>query len=399
MNSVKIPDLFRSLLGTLGSFGSGLWRVYSNSQDNSLIEATRSARVEPLTLISQNCSTLEYLPDINQGVLDLFIGYYLQAVALLASIEDVKVVRFLDKLNPDRDLNDVMLFESYHNKFVMAEECYQFKLPMAKTDKENKTFNATMNYAIEKSILDASFSTPEMTDEPGDVNIKGNYEADRHTSQILRETADLSSGKLINVTIRINEEAVSVPVSFRLAATLTPAKVIENICTYHKDDNTFIERYHAWRSGRISLIRDLILCQDLIDENKKMIMQDNNNIFSEIMKRVNNNKKYGLLSDNPSLATASNIFIITEDEASQIGSDLGGKFGSKVVMRKIFENSYAMIIVVIDREWQMISYYSRGISAPTTVSVKDIKKRAKKENGSDLLNILKSYNLGSAPSF
>lgn len=399
MNSVRIPDLFKSLLGTLGSFGSGIWRLYSNTQDNSLIEATRSARVEPLTLISKNCSSLEYLPDISQGVLDLFIGYYLQAVALLASIEDVRVVRFLDKLNPDRDLNDVMLFESYKNKFAMAEECYKFKLPMAKMDKESQLFDAQLQYAAERSVLDITVNTPEAFDTPEDLSLVGSYDPHKDTSATLRETADLSSGKLINVTIKMNENSVTVPVSFRLASTLTPFGIIKNIFTYHKDDNTFIERFHAWRSGRISLIRDLILCQDLIDESKKTMMQDSNNIFSEIVKRVNNNKKYGLLSDNPSLAVSSNIFIINEEEAASVAADLGGKFGSKIVMRKIFDNSYAMIIVVIDREWEMVSFYSRGITAPTTISVKDIKKRAKKENGTDILNILKSYNLGSAPTF
>ncbi len=396
MESVRIPDLFRGLLGSLGSFGSGLWRMYSNTKTASLIEATRSARVEPLTLISKNCSSLEYLPDVSQGLLDLFIGYYLQAVSLLATIDNVRVARLLDKLNPDRDLNDVMLFESYKNKFVMMEECYRFKLPMAQSDKE--FFNVSLNYAMEKSLMDLSVSTPEADDTEQDLITAGNYREGRNTAQTLRETADLSVGKLINITITMNQEEVTVPVSFRLASTLAPFSVIDKICTYHTDDNTFVERFHAWRSGRIGLIRDMILCQDLIDEKKRMLMEDKENIFSEIIKRVNNNKKYGLLSDNPSLATASNIFVITSEEANDIGAKLGGKFGSKLVMRKIFDNSYAMIIVVIDRDWEMVSYYSRGITHPTQVSVKDIKKRAKKENGTELMSILKSYNLGNTPS-
>ncbi len=393
METIRIPDVIRSFLGSLGVLGSSVYRVYSNTKTASLIEATRSARVEPLTLISKNCSSLEYLPDVTQGLLNLFIGYYLQAVSLLSTIDDIRVARILDKLNPDRDLGDVMLFESYKDKYVKAVENYKYKLPLRISDKE---LEPSLTIAQERSILDATVSIPENGDQD---SVPGHYEADRDTARLLTQTADLSAGKLINITLTVNDEKITVPVSFRLASQLTPFKIIESIFTYHKDDTTFIERYHAWRSGRINLIRDLILCQDLIDERKKLLMSDTQDVFNEIIKRVNNNKKFGLLSDNPSLATASNIFVITSEEANQIGVELGGKFGSRLVMKKIYDNSYAMIIAVIDRDWEMISYYSRGITHPTEVSVKDIKKLPKKDNSNDILNILKAYNVGNTPSF
>ncbi len=399
MESFRISDIFRGLLSELGVVGSSVWRIYANSSTHGLSEATRAARVEPLTLISKNCLPLEYLSDVNQGLLDLFIGYYLQAVALLSTIENVKVVRLLDKLNPDRDLNEIMLFESYKEKVYVAAESFKYKLPAV--GEQVDVLLGNLERAIEAaSILDTAVSIPEPGEEYEDRTKLGSYVANKSSgSHQLNEAADLSSGKLINVTLKMNGEEATVPVSFRLASTITPFSVIKNICTYHKDDNTFIERYHAWRSGRISLIKDLVLCQDLIDERKKLLMSDKDNAFSEIIKRANNNKKFGLLSDNPSLATASNIFVITSDEANEIGATLGGRFGSKLVMRKIFDNSYAMIICVIDPDWEMVSYYTRGITHPTEVSVKDIKKRAKgKDGSSDILNILKSYNLGNTPN-
>jgi len=402
MESFRVSDVFRGFLSELGVVGSSVWRIYANSSTHGLSEATRAARVEPLTLISKNCLPLEYLSDINQGLLDLFIGYYLQAVALLSTIENVKVVRLLDKLNPDRDLNEIMLFESYKEKVYIAAESFKYRLPAVGENVDVLLGN--LERSIEAaSILDTTISIPDADDEENYSrrNEIGNYVGGGKSSSTrqLNEAADLSSGKLINVTLKINSEEATVPVSFRLASTITPFSVIKNICTYHKDDNTFIERYHAWRSGRISLIKDLVLCQDLIDERKKLLMTDKDNAFSEIIKRANNNKKFGLLSDNPSLATASNIFVITSDEANEIGATLGGRFGSKLVMRKIFDNSYAMIICVIDPDWEMVSYYTRGITHPTEVSVKDIKKRSKgKDSSLDILNILKSYNLGNTPN-
>ena len=51
METIRIPDVIRSFLGSLGVLGSSVYRVYSNTKTASLIEATRSARVEPLKLI------------------------------------------------------------------------------------------------------------------------------------------------------------------------------------------------------------------------------------------------------------------------------------------------------------------------------------------------------------
>ncbi len=390
-----IKDVVGGFLQSLGSLGQAIFRVGTNHKTTSLIDATKAANVEPLTIVSKDSTTVDYLSDINQGLLNTFIGYYLQAVALIARVDNVQVVRMLDKLNPDRDFSDVMLFESIDNKISISGESMEFSLPLGSDYLCEQTHKQLLRYAIEKSIMD--LNVIEGGDEP-DMT-EGNYIAGRDTARTITENANLSVGKLINVHLQINETELTVPVKFRLSVAVTSFEIIKNIFTYSKQDNTFIERFHAWRSGRISLINDLILCQDMIDASKKNMMNDSEGIYSEVIKRANNGKKYGLLSNNPSLATASNIFVITEQESKLIAQDLGGKFSSKLVQRKMFENTYAMIIVVIDRDWNMVTFYHRGISAPTTASIKDIQAGNKRNGSTEILEIFKSYNMGNAPSF
>ncbi len=393
-----ISDVVNGFLQGLGRVGSAIVRVGTNHQTTSLIDVTRASNVEPLTIVSKDSATVDYLPDIMQGLLNTFIGYYLQAVALIARVDNIQVVRMLDKLNPNRDFSDILLFESITNKVGVAGESFEFSLPMGSESLSQETHKTLIRFAMEKAIYDATVI--EGTDNPDEYEMReGTYAAHRDTQSTLSENVNLSVGKLINVMLHINEQELTVPVNFRLSSTIANFEVIKNIFTYRKEDNTFIERFHAWRSGRIAMIKDLILCQDLIDASRKTMMNDREGIFSEVIKRANNGKKYGLLAGNPSLATASNMFVITEEEARQIGQELGGKFNSKLTLRKIFDNTYAMIVVVIDRDWDMVTFYHRGISAVTTVSVKDIKAGNKRNSSTEILEMFKSYNLGNAPSF
>lgn len=345
----------------------------------SLTEATKLTRVEPLTIISKDLINLEYMPDVAQSLLSIFCGYYLQAVSMLTKVSDVEVVRILDKLNPDRD----------ETGFLLTEQ----------TSRESIKNLVLENYI--HSLPTHSSIAVEGTDED---NIK-----------FINEVNNLSVGKLLNVVICYDQNAkgpwdnsgiketrkeatVAIPVSVRLLASVIPNSTISHLLAYKKDDNSLVERFHSWRGGRISFIKDLIFCQDLIDEHKRALIGDETGTMQEIMRRVNNSKKFGLLTKNPSLVSASNLFVISEEIARELESKLGGKLSNPKIRNKAFENTYAMIIAVVDREWERVTFYSRGISASTDVSIKEL-KAASKGKGMEITDILKSFSMGSQPSF
>ena len=73
------------------------------TKNNSLVEYTHGARVEPLTIIGADCINVDFIPDVMQSLQSLFSGYYLQAVAMSTQINGVSVTRNLDRLNPNRN--------------------------------------------------------------------------------------------------------------------------------------------------------------------------------------------------------------------------------------------------------------------------------------------------------
>lgn len=338
-------------------------KVFNAAQDvdkyastRSLSDVTKMTRVEPLTILSKDLLNLEYMPDVTSTMLNLFAAYYLQAISILTKVNNVEVVRILDRLNPNRD-NTAFLQEN--NIGTLSLENYKYRLPTSQTI---------------------------------------SMEADDKIN--LNEAVNLAVGKLLNVSICVKgmEKAVELPISVRLMTSVVPDSTILQLLTTISEDNTFTERWHAWRAGRIGFIKDLIFCNDLIDEWKKASIGDNTDTVQEVLRRVNNSKKYGLMTKNPSLVSASNLFIISEQNARAAEAKLGGRFTSSRIRDKAFENTYAMVIAIVDREYERVTFYIRGNHTGIDLSIKEI-KAASKGKGPDIMEIFKSMSIGAPTVF
>ena len=118
----------------------------------SLADISKIARVEPITLISSNLTGTKELYTILHGALNIYAAYYLQAVSILsAQLSDVRILKILDKTNPDRDLKTLLTsgytaYEDYKEtskniKTLSLENC-KFKLPMLKSDSKELSMEA-----------------------------------------------------------------------------------------------------------------------------------------------------------------------------------------------------------------------------------------------------------------
>lgn len=397
-----------SLLQWIGNAIRTVRNVDAYQKNKSLSDVGKLTRVEPLTVVSKDCLTLEYLPDIMNTTLNVFSAYYLQAVSIYGQIDSVRIMKILDRLNPDRErMPDYLIdaaeeqaakngtntwgFESIRDMPTLVADNYKYRLPKAST------------IATEGTLL----TTP---DQQNPINVSGSV--DGNTNKTLNEMSNLAVGKVLDVRIRVGKagdkipstkeisgsDCVTIPVTVRLTPALLTNHSILNILTLKSQDTSLVERFHAWRSGRISFIQDMIFCQDLIDAHKRALMEDQEGVYSEIIRRTNNAKVGGLVSKNPSLVSASNLFIISEDVAKQVEQKLGGKLSNANIRNMAFDNTYAMLIIVVDREWERVTIYTRGVSMGSSFSVKEI-KAASKGKGPDVMDILKAMNMGGQISF
>lgn len=327
----------------------------------SLVDVTSVARVEPITMIDADCVNIPAITDIVQSMQSLFAGYYLQAVNLMTDVGSVNLINRLAPLNPNRGLGfEDMMVES-RKKLSMEE--FKHRLPLSTHTSREVAVEAFSDKAIDS----------------------------------VKEAANLSVGKMYNVTVTSGPDKVTIPIAIRLMVNILPTRLMVELFTEHNAfDMSMKERYHAWRAGRLELINDLILCNDLVDKRVKSSIKDPSGVLSQINRRQSMNAAAGILSQKASVATASNIAILSTETLENVEMGLGGELSNRKVRSAIFEKTNLMFLCVVDKAWERVTIYTRGIETSTSLSFRELKTAAKGD--SDVVDIMRALMMGNAPT-
>lgn len=434
---------------------------------DSLISYTQTTRVEPICIVDQRALYVNYTTDILQSLNSLFAGYYLQAAALSVNVGKIEVGKFLNHLNPDRpfleSLNDSVhnaALECLAGKvnLLPSAQDYRYGLPvnvrpgleslpsgyghaleaidpeLQKAMDEAKQFQEDVTGAIKqgyhKSAAQSNAAAagrfhgaprpyvhdPKLGEEENKL-AKKNWDAAEMArtktvsdqgfgtdlSKDMRESTNLSVGRMYTVNITDGGHSASIPVMIRLLTTECAPDLLVHILSdgAKVKSATAKERWFGFRLGELRLWNDLVLAQDLITEHKQALLADKNGVYQEILRRRRNNKVSGTYAaakgGNPSVGTSSNLVVTTRQTIKDLEAIIGGKFDSFDVRQKVFERSYLMIVAVIDPDYDHVTFYYRGIALPTELTVRDLKKAGKE--GSDVLEVLKTFQAGMAPKF
>ena len=156
------------------------------------------------------------------------------------------------------------------------------------------------------------------------------------------------------------------------------------------------ERWYGWRAGRLGVL-DLLTVRDVLGKHREALMKDRDAVYSQIVSRENSNKARGLFSGQPSLATASNLAIISSDTADIIEQKLHGRMRDLRTRNVMFENTNLMILAIVDKMSERVTFYYRGMHESTTVSDKALRS-SNKGGGSDVMDIMKAFIAGSSPN-
>ena len=331
----------------------------------NLVSIANVGRVEPIVLLDSDCINVDYISDVMQSVHAIFSGYYLQAVHMINEVGSVSIAERLGPLNPGHGF----AYES-----IKIEASKRFKLRVATED----------------NARDKKEDAPRTPKLP-----QHGVEIDTYKDQAA--SANLSVGKLYNVSLTSGGHEVSVPIAVRLMVNVMPSRLLSELFTYRDAfDTNMKERWHAYRAGQLDFFKDLVLCNDIIDKYRRMAIRDKTGLGAKILDREASNVLRAL-SGKDSFSTASNIAVISNDTLGMIENELGGRFANSKVRRSIFENSNLMLLVIIDKQFERVTIYTRDIDAHTTLSIKDI-KASNKSSGPDVTEIMRAYLMGSSPS-
>lgn len=330
-----------------------LWKA---GRADSLIEFTRPTRVEPIVLVDADLVHDANTPEVLQSFLSQFSGYYLQAVAVMANVGRVHVMDTLEKLSPNRDVLE--------NGLSLIAEAYKDRLPIS--------------YG-KQAVLEAEA-----------------LQVSKDAISTAKERSDLSIGKLLQVEISDGPHKAVIPVNVRLIVTSLPSQTLVHILTVDTQDRSAADRYHGWKSGRLGFIRDLIFCQDLIDDHRRNLVADKDGVYSTLSKRASGNALSSIVSLNPSVATASNMALLSTRTAQELEVEMAGKLSNFHAREKLFAGTSCMIIAVLDSHYERVTFYHRSIAQATELGMQSLK--ASNKSGPDVGDILKAFAIGSAPA-
>lgn len=332
-------------------------------KNKSLIEVASAGRVEPIVMIDADCMNVSALNDIMQTLHSMFSGYYLQAVNMVNTVGAVSVAERLAPFNPSAGRG----FEEFMLDVARAYSMEEFKHRLPKRS-------------------DPKLSLEDYRPGSKDANL-----------ETIRDVTNLAVGKVFTVTLCADGHETQIPVAVRLMVHSVPSRQMVNLfANTSYFDNDMAERYHGWKSGRLEFWKDLVLCNDLIDKRIRTSIADDSGILATIRNRHSQNIGSSAINGKASVANATNLAVISTETLAAVEAEQGGSFKNSRVREAVFNSSNLMILAVVDKFNEMVVFYFRGLDASTVMSYKDL-KAAGKNDGSNVVDILKAYISGAAP--
>ena len=366
----------------------------SNGVGSDLVRFTQSARVEPILLMDKNAVNVPFIQDVVHTAFNMFTGYWLLAVSLDAKINGISVGRRLDKFATDRSLGDAtmtMLSEP------MSTSLESFGLPFIEEIlQEEASTEASMEAVDDKAMANAADVAAEVAGEEKKDTTTGGTGIN-NAAKYVEKITNLGVGSVIDVSIKEDGKEAVVPVTIRLRVAGMPSDVMVQTLAVGGKDVTFRSRWRAWRAGEIGFWSDFVLAMDRVDAHRAAMMKDETGYYKAVYGRATNNQMtQAILKDGPSLSTASSIIVMTEQTAKDLERRISGELKNFKTRQGIFGHTYSMLMIIVDPDWESVTIYTRGIEMPTKLTARDI-KTAGKSDSKELMEILKSYQLGRAP--
>lgn len=424
-----------TILGTAGAAAltfilTAAKSLMGSQSADSLINVAGNARVEPITMVDQRLMATPYLSDVLQSLVSQFSAYYLQAVSLHMNVGSVNTIQLLDQLNPNRSNHQLLKLTTTATPGLASiqtnPDAYTFGLPRRNQAVGLEAYGLTP-YETKCALEDIKneFDKRDWKVGGSGGGVEFEYDSDGNSRwgdakkndgahsvqfgktavQDIMQSAPLSVGKMLEVTLTDGSgdqaKKLTIPVSVRLLTTPVDSSVMAHILSDGGRNITWKERWNAFKASELEFWRDLVFASDLIDEHRQVLLKDKTGAYREILARRRGNAYKAVLSATPSLATASNLMVISTATAREVERKLMGKFNDVQMRNKVFKMSYLMILAIVDPDNETITFYHRGIALGSMMSVRDLKVSNKSNGGSgpDIGDLLQKLLSGKPASF
>lgn len=403
--------------------------------EQSLSEFARSANLEPRVMIEDSLAPLPSMPKFMMALVNIYAAYYLQTISLIGSVNNISVLSVLDRFNPNRSgadavasqaantitgmaahkaatysreqesilmANESLLDNAYvlpnYNKTLSGEERLHALLALENfgpTPADPNAGSKTTPPTSEKTNTKTATVVPHRA--PTNDNGRTNAENARNAIKAINDLDSLAVGRMINVDLKIDGTSLNVPVSVRMRPMSVPRLLMKELASLGDVANSWSIRWNRFRAGELT-VAEWMLCVDILRHKRKLMAMDTKGLLKEMVERRKNHKIAAAATGRYSIGSAASFIILSKELENEIELELGTSFKDDKFTQRVFNENSAMMIVVIDREWERVTMYTRGIAGAAEYSFKEVEGLSK-GNGPDISDILKAYMAGSSPRF
>ncbi len=344
----------------------------------SIIELNKDLLIEPTFIFSNSLKNTEVDQDTAKVLVNLFVAYYIQAFTMLVTIKKISVASALTYLST--------AMESDNSVYV--------GLDLSSVPEDNK-------------LISLNTITTEAGDMLNDVEVDNkvnlvlgkSFTVEAQINSISQSAVTGASGE-IETTNSTVSRSVKIPIMVRAGIKYTDIKTIVVILDLKGKSKRLKSRFLDWRAGGIKFIKDLVFTSDLIQEYKKVRIKQGNkssdDVIADISNRSNAVVSKFIKNGEVGYGGLYSAIVVTKDDSLEIEDALHGKLSNFATRELVFKSSMAMMLIVIDLEWERFVLYTRGIKHYSDMSIKDLKHVSDKQM--DVLDLMKSFNAGMAPT-
>lgn len=363
---ITIDDAKTGLM-TIARMASELTGFAAYAKPMSLTDAGKLLRIEPRLIISPDCLNYPNITAVAQSMNAIYSATWLTAADILFKVQSCKSIRSLDRLNPSRDSTGFLLLGAADARTdTYRFEGYKHSLPTLQ-----------------------SLSKPRLRQEA--------------VVNDMQQFVNLSVGRQLEIDLSDERDARDrivrkVNVNVRVKATSAPEDVIVAIMTGGNIPRGWGERWRAIMAGELNFVADGIFMHDIYKEKMRLGAMDRDGLQKAILTEANNNKRFGVLTQAPSLADASNLIVLSTDTVNrEVVSKIGGKLTDYSARKKIFDTCPVMVIAEVDREKSQTRFYVRGET--DYALVKDSEMKNFNSKGPDVMEIFSALQTSSFNRF
>ncbi len=442
-----------ALSDALLSLASNVAGEIHNQNTKSVASISSDFMVNPLCFVDARLSHLPETFDIVSGALTFFTSCYVASLCLVTNTKITNALSTLDQLNPKRksgwetyskidlknrsievginrdnssESNDfsIKLFTDEQLGAILRSSSHE-SAPMiiGESNNTDKKIEESQPLSLGKRIyidvsgdgykVDRSKTTTrtedqyawkrsENTTDNSELKVDENNGMEKYTKTAKKSGSDDSdkrktSNKVEESTSEMVYDTYRLPLTTRFSTSILSGGLMLDFLTLLGADRSFLGRYRAFTTGRISF-GELLTMSDIVKSKTKLLLKDTSGRIKEIYNRKFSNAVEGISSGNHSLGTIANTVVISDRTRKEAEAKLGMRFSKFKDRENFMAESSTMILIVVDEDTDMTTMYVHSYESYSEIPISDF-KRASKKSDSNITDIIKAFGVGNVPSF